>query len=167
HCALLSEYTVPWVAAESRHGLELALEWIDSGKESVAAAGWATLSSLVAIRDDAELDPDGLKQLLQRVQKTIHEQPNRVRYVMTGFVIAVGSYVRALTDLALRSAARIGRVSVDMGGTACKVPYAPEYIRKVQDRGALGRKRKTTKCWENGENSVGPLTARAAAAGTN
>ena len=29
HCALISEYTVPWVTAESRHGWDLAREWID------------------------------------------------------------------------------------------------------------------------------------------
>jgi 3-methyladenine DNA glycosylase AlkD len=145
-CAALSEYTVAWVAAESPHGHELALEWIDSPKERVAAAGWATLSGLVAIKDDAALDLAELKRLLQRVQETIHDQPNRVRYVMNGFVIAVGSYVRALTDLALRTAAKIGRVTVDMGGTACQVPSAADYIRKVEARGAIGRKRKTTKC---------------------
>src|SRR6266478_5153412 len=39
--------TVSWVAAESQHGWEVALEWIESKKESVAATGWATLSSLV------------------------------------------------------------------------------------------------------------------------
>src|SRR3981189_1332678 len=46
NCAMLCEYTVAWVAAESQHGRELALEWIDSKKEKVAAAGWSTLSSL-------------------------------------------------------------------------------------------------------------------------
>jgi 3-methyladenine DNA glycosylase AlkD len=146
HCGPLSEYTVPWVAAESKHGLDLAREWIDSRQERAAVAGWATLSSLVAIKDDAELDLAELKQLLQRVEQTIHQQPNHVRYVMNSFVIAVGSYVRALTDQALQTAATIGRVTVDMGDTACQVPYAPEYIRKVQDRGTLGRKRKTAKC---------------------
>ena len=35
---------------------------------------------------------------------------------------------------------------VDKGGTACKVPFAPEYIRKVQERGSIGKKRKTVKC---------------------
>src|SRR4051812_7398973 len=89
NCAMLSEYTVPWVAAGSKHGRELALEWIDSRKEDVAAAGWATLSSLVAVKEDADLDPAELKQLLHRVQSTIHQQLNRVRYVMNGFVIAV------------------------------------------------------------------------------
>jgi 3-methyladenine DNA glycosylase AlkD len=146
NCAMLSEYTVPWVTAESKHGRELALEWIESRKESVAAAGWATLSGLVAIKDDAELDLAELKRLLQRVQKTIHQQPNRVRYVMNSFIIAAGSYVKALTDIALETAAKVGPVSVDMGGTACKVPSAAEYIRKVQDRGSIGKKRKTTKC---------------------
>jgi 3-methyladenine DNA glycosylase AlkD len=145
-CSMLSEYTVAWVAAESRHGRELALEWIDSKKENVAACGWATLSGLVAIKDDSELDLAELKQLLQRVQQTIHQQPNRVRYGMNGFVIAVGSYVTALTDAALKTAAQIGQVSVDMGDTACKVPSAAEYIQKVQKRGAIGKKRKTTRC---------------------
>jgi 3-methyladenine DNA glycosylase AlkD len=146
NCAMVSEYTVPWVAAESNHGRVLGLEWIESKKENVAASGWATLSGLVAIKDDAALDLAELKQLLQRVQKTIHQQPNRVRHVMNGFVIAVGSYVKALTDFALQTAAKVGPVTVDMGGTACKVPNAAEYIQKVQKRGAIGKKRKTTKC---------------------
>ena len=146
NCPALSEYTVAWVAAGSPHGRELALEWIDSSKESVAASGWATLIGLVATRDDSELDLAELTKLLKRVQGTIHQQPNRVRHVMNSFVIAVGSYVRALTDEALQTAARMGSVSVDMGETACQVPSAAEYIQKVQKRGAIGKKRKTMKC---------------------
>ena len=142
----ISEYTVPWVAAESLHGHELALEWIESKKEDIASSGWATLRGLVAIKDDAELDLAELKQLLQRVQKTIHQQPNRVRYAMNDFVISVGSYVKALTDTALQTAAKMGTVMVDMSGTACKVPSAAEYIQKVQKRGTIGKKRKTVKC---------------------
>jgi 3-methyladenine DNA glycosylase AlkD len=146
NCPMLREYTVPWVAAESKHGHELAMKWIESKKEGVATAGWSALSSLVAIKDDAQLDLTELEQLLGRIQATIHQQPNRVRYVMNGFVIAVGSYVKALTGLALRTGETIGRVTVDMNGTACKVPYAPEYIQKVRQRGAIGKKRKTAKC---------------------
>jgi 3-methyladenine DNA glycosylase AlkD len=146
YCATLSEYTVPWVAAGSEHGLELAREWLGSGTESVAAAGWATLSCLAAVRDDADLDLDELRRLLRRVEKTIHRQPNRVRYFMNGFVIAVGSYVRGLTDEALRVAEKVGPVEVDMGGTACKVPAAAAYIEKVRQRGAIGKKRKAVKC---------------------
>jgi len=144
--AALSEFTVAWVAAESHHGWDLALKWIDSAKEGTASAGWSTLAGLVAIKDDAELDIGELKRLLQRVQKTIHDSPNRVRYVMNRFVIAVGSYVKSLTQLALQTAAKVGPVTVDMGDTECKVPSAAEYIRKVEQRGAIGRKRKTVKC---------------------
>src|SRR5262249_24096651 len=131
---------------EGSHGRDLALKWIESKKESVASSGWATLSSLVAIKDDADLDLAELKELLQRVEKTIHRQPNRVRHVRNGFVIAVGTYVAALTNVALATAEKMGPVTVDMGGTACEVPDATERIQKVQARGAIGKKRKTAKC---------------------
>ena len=143
---LLYEYTVPWVAAGSPHGREVALDWIESKDEAVAAAGWSTLGSLVAVATDAELDMAELKRLLERVQRTIHQQPNRVRYVMNGFVIAVGCYVKSLTQAALRTAKEIGAVTVDMDGTACKVPSAADYIRKVGQRGSIGVKRKSAKC---------------------
>src|SRR5581483_12158898 len=96
--SMLSEYTVPWVAAGSPHGHELAVEWIESKKEHVAAAGWATLSSLASVTDDDDLDLDELAGLLERVKKTIHKQPNRERHAMNCFVIAVGSYVAPLYD---------------------------------------------------------------------
>jgi 3-methyladenine DNA glycosylase AlkD len=146
NCPAISEYTVAWVTSESHHGRELALEWIESEKEFVAAAGWATLSSLVAIKDDAQLDLAELKQLLARVAKTLHSQPNRVRYAMNAFIIAVGSYVKALTENALETARKVGSVSVNMGATSCKVPSAAESIKKIQSRGAIGKKRKTAKC---------------------
>ena len=138
--------TVSWVAAESLHGWELASKWIESKKESVAVTGWATLSSLVGIKNDAELDLAKLKQLLQRVQKTISKEPNRVRSAMNGFVIAIGTYVLPLSDIALQTSRKIGKVSVDVGDTSCKIPYAPEYIEKVQKKGTVGKKRKTAKC---------------------
>jgi hypothetical protein len=145
-CNALCGSTVSWVAAESLHGWELALEWIDSKKETVAVTGWATLSSLVSIKDDAELDLAELKRLLMRVQKTLTAQPNRVRHAMNGFVISLGTYVQPLSDLAMQTALKIGKVTVDVGDTACKVPYAPEYIEKIQKRGTVGKKRKTAKC---------------------
>jgi 3-methyladenine DNA glycosylase AlkD len=137
---------VAWVAAGSPHGRELALKWIESKKEYVATAGWSTLVSLVAITDDEQLDLAELKQLLQRVANSIHTAPNEVRYVMNSFVIALGTYVQPLSDLALKTAEKIGPVSVDRGNTSCKVPFAPDYIRKVQARGAIGKKRKSAKC---------------------
>lgn len=146
YAGALSGATVAWVAAGSPHGYELALEWIESPKSLVAAAGWATLSSLVAIKDDAELDLAELKRLLQRVQRTIHQAPDAVRYEMNGFLIAVGSYVESSTDLAIRTGEKIGPVTADLGNNQCQIPFAPDSIRKVQERGGIGKKRKTIKC---------------------
>lgn len=143
---MVGEYTVPWVASESRFGAELARTWIDSKNEDVATSGWSTWSSLVSIKPDAELDLAGLEELLNRVKEQIHTAPNRVRYAMNGFVIAAGSYVPGLTTKAKAAARAIGQVVVDMGGTACKVPDAVTYIEKVEKAGRVGRKRATAMC---------------------
>lgn len=143
---MISEYTVAWVAAESPYGWELGLEWIESPEEKIAVSGWSTLSSWVSLRPDEELDIPKLSDLLDRVGKTLHQSQNRVRYCMNGFVISVGSYVPLLTDKAMEIAAGLGKVSVDMGGTACKVPSAPDYIQKVMGMGRVGKKRKEARC---------------------
>jgi 3-methyladenine DNA glycosylase AlkD len=143
---MISDYTVPWIAAESNFGKELAMEWIESDQEFIASAGWATLSNLVSLKPDNELDIENISALLDRVEMEIHSAQNRVRYTMNGFVIAVGSYIKELTNKAIIIGEKIGKVHVDMGGTACKVPLAPEYIQKVIDRGSHGKKRKVARC---------------------
>src|ERR1700712_879724 len=122
----VSEYTVPWIAAESKFGYELAMEWIDSKQEFIAAAGWSTLSSLVAIKRDNELDIPALTKLLAKVAAEIHKADNRVRSKMNSFIIAVGTYVTSLTDDAISISKKIGPVTVNTDGTACKVPDAVE-----------------------------------------
>jgi 3-methyladenine DNA glycosylase AlkD len=142
----ISEYTVPWVATGNKNGFELALEWIDSPEEYMAACGWATLSNIVSLKPDNELDIPELKRLLERVTKTIHTSQNRVRSTMNGFLIAVGIYVTPLSDDAIATAKSIGSIMVEKEGTACKVPDAVEYIMKAKNKGALGKKKKTVKC---------------------
>jgi 3-methyladenine DNA glycosylase AlkD len=139
-------FIVATVAAESPHGWDLALKWIDSKKDLVAEAGWATLSGWVYVKPDADLDLGALKKLLARVEKNIHQSPNCVRYTMNGFVIAVGCGVASLSELAFAIGERIGKVTVDMGDTACQVPFAPDYIEKVRKRGTIGKKRKSARC---------------------
>lgn len=138
----ISEYTVPWIAAESEYGFEIGLEWIDSMEEERVAAGWATLAYLATIKQDDELDIAEYKKLLVRVEKNIANAQNRVRYVMNGFVIGIGGSISELNELATEVAKNIGKIEVDLGGTACKVPLATDYIKKVIDSGKLGNKRK-------------------------
>jgi 3-methyladenine DNA glycosylase AlkD len=142
---MVSEYSVPWVASGSAHGRELALKWMDSKHEAIASAGWQTYSSMIAIKEDADLDLEEIKSLLQRVSRSIHQQPNRVKYVMNGFLIAVACHVKPLHSVAVDTANAIGEVSVDLVGE-CKVPFAPDSIRKFAARSAIGKKRKSPKC---------------------
>jgi 3-methyladenine DNA glycosylase AlkD len=146
NCYGISEYTVAWVAAESPYGWDLGMEWINSPKENVASAGWSTLSGVMALKNDDKLDIPAIKKLLGRVEKEIKKAPNRVRYTMNGFIIGAGSSIKDLTKEAIETAKRIGVVMVDMGGTACEVPSAIQYIKKIEERGNIGKKKKTVKC---------------------
>jgi 3-methyladenine DNA glycosylase AlkD len=143
---MLSEVAVADVAAETPHWQELAKEWMKSEREMIACAGWGTYNAAISVRPNEDLDLEEIGELLEVVERSIHSAPNRVRYDMNNFVICVGSYIPELSDKAKGVAESIGKVSVDMGGTACKVPYAPQYIAKVIDRGNLGKKRPRARC---------------------
>ncbi|MGC1272831.1 MAG: DNA alkylation repair protein [Planctomycetaceae bacterium] len=144
--APIAEYTVPWVAVESPFARELARRWIDSKRESIATTGWNTWSGLVAIMPDDDLDLAEIRAILERVVREIAKSPNKVRYTMNGFVIAVGGAVKPLLKEAKAAAKKIGVVTVDMGDTACKVPLATAYIEKIEQAGKVGSKRKAMKC---------------------
>ena len=144
--SMISEYTVPWVTSDHPAALDRARAWIRSGQAHVASAGWATLATLVAIRPDSQLDLAELAALLDEVAATLPAAPNRVRYTMNGFVIAVGSCVPGLTEHARRVGAALGEVHVEQGGTACDVPAIGPSLDKVAASGKLGAKRKVARC---------------------
>ena len=144
--SMVNEYTVPWVASESPHVRELAVKWIKARQEGIASCGWNTYSSMVSIQPDDDLDTSEIQDLLKSVVKDIDGAQNRVRYTMNGFVIAAGLYVAPCLKAAKAAAKKIGKVSVNVGDTACKVPLATEYIEKCESSGRLGKKRTTAKC---------------------
>jgi hypothetical protein len=114
---MISQYTVAWNAAESPHKFEMARKWIESDDELTADAGWATWGCILALTPDDQLDEQEIGQLLDRVEREIHSAQNQVRYVMNGFVIAVGSYYPPLAGKAMEVGKRIGKVKVNMGNT--------------------------------------------------
>ncbi len=143
---MISEYTVPWIAADSPHGLAMGQKWIRSNQENIASAGWATLSSVLSVTDNELLDMGYFSERLDEVREKIHSAANRVRYTMNGFVIAVGSYCPDLAQKAMNVARNIGKVDVNLGETACKVPLASDYIAKIIKSGRAGKKRKMARC---------------------
>lgn len=138
--------TCVWVAAEHPSAFPLAMKWIDSPKESIAITGWNTLSALAATIPDDQLPVQEFSALLDRVAKTLKSAPDRIRYAMNGFVISCGTYVAPLADKAIATARKNGKVAVDMGDTACKVPDAESYIIKCRRGAAVASKRKTVRC---------------------
>ena len=142
----ISEYTVPWVASETEFGFELGLEWIESEDENTAAAGWQTLSCISALKADEDLDLKIYDKLLARAASKVHNDKNRVSMSMNAFIIAIGSNITSLTYKAMKLAQKVGKVEVNMGDTACKVPLAKTYIQKIIDKNRIGKKRKTCRC---------------------
>lgn len=143
---MIAEYTVAGVAGESKYARELALEWIDSQEEMIAACGWSVYANHLSITPDELLDLDEIRRLLRRVSETIHTEQNRVRYTMNSFVITTGIYVNELQEVAVAVGEQIGKVHVDVGNTACKVPVAIDYIEKTAASGKTGVKKKTCIC---------------------
>ena len=144
--SMVSEYTVPWMATEHPEAWDIALAWIDSPNEKISCAGWNTLSGIVSTREDKDLDLKALERLMERVVKTMGSAANKTRYTMNGFVIAVGGAVKPLTKKALEIAGKLGKVEVSMGDTACKIPVATDYIKKIIASGRHGKKRANVKC---------------------
>lgn len=143
---MIREYAVAWTISESNYALEIINECIESDDDGVGSVGWAALNTYVSVTPDEDLDLEYLRKRLKQVEDTIHSKTNRVRYTMNGFVIALASYVPELNPEAKATAKVIDKVEVFMGETSCKVPYAPEYILKVEARGRIGVKRKAAVC---------------------
>ncbi len=143
---MLSEYAVPFVAAENAKAFSVARKWMKSKQPSIQSSGWSTYGLAMSVRPDEQLDLAEIESLLSTVEEKVHSAENRVRYVMNGFVISVAGYVKPMLEHAKRTAKRIGAVEVNVGDTSCKVPLATEYISKLEKGNRAGKKRSSTRC---------------------
>ncbi len=144
---MVSEYALAWNLAESPLCMEICRDWIHDSDEQKRAIAWAAMSSYLGITPNDEIDNKYHKELIKRVVDTIHDEPaDRVRYCMNGYLIALGGAIPELTNACKEAGDRIGKVEVYMGKTACKVPVVRPYIEKMEDKGRIGKKKKTCKC---------------------
>ena len=117
------------VAARSEAGRKLLPKWCAAKGEWPAATGWMARAE-VASGDHAPNKTEG-KAWIRAIRAGIHAAPNRVRHSMNVALIAVGTYVDGLEEVAVAAADEIGTVEVDHGPTSCKTPAAGPYIRKA------------------------------------
>lgn len=144
--SMISEYTVPWICAESPYGWELGNKWVNSNDTKIAATGWATLTSVISLIPNEKLDIASIRKLIQKTATLIKTSSGRMVYAMNMFLISAAIYIPELKDELILMAEKLGPMEVDMGDTACKVPYLPEYVKRAEERGALGKKKKQARC---------------------
>lgn len=122
--------------------LDCVYSWINHDDFRLRRTAWAIYQNALSFLPNEMFDKDDIVKRLIYIKENIHNEENRVRYIMNGFVIAVGSFYPELLDDAKHIAEEVGKVEVFMGQTACKVPFAPDYIQKVESMDRIGRKRK-------------------------
>ena len=143
---MISDFIVAVTLAETDIAFTVADRWIDSGKELTMSAGWSCYEWLLGTCSDSGFDKDKLLAMLNRVRDTIHNQPNRTKYAMNNFIMAVGISYLPLHEEALIIAKEIGKVDVFKGKALCQTNTAAEYIQDAADKGKLGFKRKNVRC---------------------
>lgn len=143
---MVSDYIVAVTLAETAFAQAVADRWISSGKELYVSAGYSCYCWLLGSRKDEEFDREKLSAMLDTVENTIHNSPDRAKYAMNNFVATVGISYRPLHEKALAVAKAIGVVEVRRGQTKVSVPVAAEEIEKAAAKGRIGFKRRYVRC---------------------
>lgn len=143
---MISDFIVAVTLAETDIAFSVADHWIDSGKELTMSGCWSCYEWLIGSREDSEFDKDKLLAMLNRIRDTIHNQPNRTKYAMNNFIMAVGISYLPLHEEAKKIAHEVGKVEVFMGKKIYQTNVALEYIQNEVSKGRIGFKRKHVRC---------------------
>ena len=143
---MLSDYVVAVTLAETNIAQAVADKWITSGEELRMSAGWSCYCWLLGSRPDSEFSTSKLASMLDLVENTIHDSPDRTKSAMNNFIYTVGTSYLPLHDKAVETAKRVGPVEVKRDKKKSSILLASESIQKEIDRGKLGFKRKYVRC---------------------
>ncbi|MEC0305412.1 DNA alkylation repair protein [Paenibacillus lautus] len=142
---MLSDYVVAVTLAEADIAQQVADQWIASGEELRMSAGWSCYCWLLGSRPDREFPVSKISAMLELVEKTIHESPDRTKSAMNNFMYTAAVSYLPLHDKAVETANAVGPVEMKRDKKS-KFLNAFENIRKEVERGKLGFKRKYVRC---------------------
>lgn len=142
---MLSDYVVAVTLAEADIAQDVADQWIASGEELRMSAGWSCYCWLLGSRPDREFPESKISAMLELVEKTIHESPDRTKSAMNNFMYTAAISYLPLHDKAVETAKAVGPVEMRRDNKS-KFLNASENIRKEVERGKLGFKRKYVRC---------------------
>jgi len=131
-------------ASDYKLAKECLEKWQFHENSTFRQAAYSLYTLILTTYDNNKIDLDNVEKTIYFIKDNIHDESNRVRYSMNGFIIASGIYIPTLTLLSKEVSEYIGKVKVYMGKTSCKVPYAKKYIEKVESMNKIGFKRKLT-----------------------
>lgn len=143
---MLSDYVVAVTLAETDIAQEVADKWIASGEELRMSAGWSCYCWLLGNQPDHEFSADKLATMLDQVENTIHQSPERTKSAMNNFMYTVAISYLPLHEKAVETAKAVGPVEMKRGKKKSSILLASENIQKELDRGKLGFKRKYVRC---------------------
>ena len=143
---MLSDNVVAVTLAEADIAQDVADKWIASGEELRMSAGWSCYCWLLGNRKDAEFSESKLAQMLEVVEKTINDSPERTKSSMMNFIYTVGISYLPLHEKAVETAKAVGTIEIKREKKKSSFVNAYENIQKEVDRGRLGFKRKYVRC---------------------
>ncbi|MDR7238057.1 DNA alkylation repair protein [Neobacillus drentensis] len=144
---MLSDYVVAVTLAETDIAQAVADKWIASGEELKMSAGWSCYCWLLGNRKDAEFSASKIAGMLDQVENTIHDSPDRTKSAMNNFMYTVAISYLPLHDKAVETAKAVGPVEIKRDKKKSSILLASENIQKELDRGKkLGFKRKYVRC---------------------
>ena len=143
---MLSDYVVAVTLAETDIAQDVADKWIASGEELRMSAGWSCYCWLLGNRLDDEFNPSKIANMLDQVENTIHDSPERTKSAMNNFIYTVGISYLPLHNKAVEIAKAVGPVEVKRDKKKSSFLLASESIQKEVDKGKLGFKRKYVRC---------------------
>jgi 3-methyladenine DNA glycosylase AlkD len=143
---MLSDYVVAVTLAETTIAQNVADKWIASGEELRMSAGWSCYCWLLGNRPDGEFNASKIANMLDQVENTIHDSPDRTKSAMNNFIYTVGISYLPHHKKALETAKAVGPVEVKRDKKKSSFLLAAESIQKEVDKGKLGFKRKYVRC---------------------
>jgi len=143
---MLSDYVVAVTLAEADIAQEVADKWIASDEELRMSGGWSCYCWLLGNQPDTKFNVNKMASLLDQVEKTIHDAPERTKSAMSNFIYTVAISYLPLHEKALETAMAIGPVEMKKDEKKTTILNTTEKIQKDLDRGYRGFKRKHVRC---------------------
>jgi hypothetical protein len=97
-------------------------------------------------RPDSQFNESKITNMLDLVEKNIHDAPVRTQSAMNNFVSTVAVSYLPLHEKAVETAKAIGPIEIKREKKKNSILHATQDIQKIVERGKIGFKRKYVRC---------------------